>query len=238
MRRDALIAEGGLEDAGGWLDGAPSDAALPMTDAGGPSCAAGACDPREPGSCSSGVCGLRDLLPACFPSAGRLGAGEACTEDAQCGETLACFADAIGVGTCAPVCCPGDDSTCEPGSHCGGSGRLASGVTTSWGRCLPPRPCDVLMPEGDCAEREGCYIVSASGDTDCRLAGTATLGEPCERAEDCVPGFFCAGVGSRACIRVCSLTDPATCPAREGECVAQRYSPPGTGVCVMPVSAR
>ncbi len=217
-------------------DGAAADAAPPsdgaVVDAAPPARCAGECDPREAASCSGGYCALRDRIPACHPAAGTVGEGGACSVDLLCEPGLACFPGAAGP-TCERVCCPSTD-TCPGELRCGGDGVLANGATTSWGRCMPARSCDVLDQAGSCPMREGCYIVSASGDTQCRAAGSSGVGVACERPEDCAPGLACAGVMRRACIRICRIDDPMPCPRDEGRCIAQAYSPAGSGVCVTP----
>jgi hypothetical protein len=105
-----------------------------------------------------------------------------------------------------------------------------NGTRVSWGECGPPRPCDLFAPEDACAPREGCYLVDLEGRTECRVAGVAGPGEACDAQEDCRGGFFCAGLGERACLRVCRI-DADDCPAGEGRCIAQAHSPEGTGFC-------
>ena len=71
---------------------------------------------------------------------------------------------------------------------------------------------------------------------ECRYGGSAGVGETCELAEDCMPGLFCAGLGPKACVQVCRIDDMRSCPDGSA-CVAQAYSPAGTGVCVVSASA-
>ena len=108
---------------------------------------------------------------------------------------------------------------------------------TLWGRCLEARSCDVLAPAMSCLPGEGCYIVDALGRTECRVSGTAGAGESCVLPEDCAPGFFCGGLSSRHCIRICRIGQN-DCPAPEGRCIAQAHSPTGTGFCSADMTAQ
>lgn len=210
------------EDAAG-PDGSRADA--------GPSCP-GACDPRVARSCSgTASCTLGIGLPMCVPALGAGARGDACSSPDECGAGLGCFRDrATGLGSCERACCPLDGAGCEPTERCGGAGELVGGERTAWGQCGPVRSCDVLAPVA-CTEREGCFIVDPSGATECRLAGLAAAGEACERPEDCAAGLFCGGLGPRTCLVVCELAAARACPDLS-RCVAQSYSPAGTGVCV------
>lgn len=83
--------------------------------------------------------------------------------------------------------------------------------------------CDPLAPPpGDCGEFEACYpyveYPSAPCEAEvygsyCRIAGIQTQGEECGSGDDCAAGFVCVVSGSGTqCVRLCSLTDPASCP--------------------------
>ncbi|MDQ3031608.1 MAG: hypothetical protein M3Y87_04265 [Myxococcota bacterium] len=245
MGRDAALQEGGVVPTDGGPDGAA------RTDAGAidagtvAACAGGECDPRDIGGCpgeDAGVCALRDRLPACVASVGEVTEGESCVGDTDCAAALACFRDGGSVGICARVCCPGEIGVCgdetDERFYCRADGVLASGIATSWGRCSELRTCDVLAPERACAMGEGCYIESERMRSVCRYAGSGDVGAMCERQTDCRAGFFCAGVMTSTCVRICRLDDAASCPDAEGRCVAQAYSPPGSGVCVVSAAAR
>jgi len=168
----------------------------------------------------------------CSAVMGSLEIGDPCIAVGECGPGLACFLDGRA-GTCGRVCCPGDES-CEDGTLCVGLGTLVDGVGTDWWQCQGPRPCDLFAPLEVCEPGEGCYIVEATGDTDCRRAGTASLDEPCVESNDCAPGFTCGGLGSaRRCLKLCMLGDAGagTCSSIEGHCRAQTYTPEGVGIC-------
>jgi hypothetical protein len=233
------LRDAALVDGGGLLDGGASgDAGAPAADAGaadaGPAlCVATECDPRSPDGCSEGRCVLWSDAASCELDAGALGPGAECTELGQCAPGLACFRQ-DGVGVCGRICCPSDGSTCAEDARCGGSGALVDGTETSWGRCLPPRACDLLDPSSACEEREGCYIVDATGTTECRVAGRGDVGASCEEPEDCKAGFFCGGLSPvRRCVRICRIGED-DCPEAEGRCVDPgSHTPEGVGVCTL-----
>lgn len=235
---DTTLTEGGIirDDTAALSDAPAIDAAR---DAGVARCES-ECDPRlaAAGCIDEMRCVLASEEPACTDTFGVAEAGEACDGLDACAPGLACFRAArTSGGVCGLICCPGDDAACEGAARCGGDGLLIDGTATAWGRCVPPRPCSVLSPELTCEAREGCYIVDGAGATECRLAGTAEAGEPCTAPEDCAGGLFCGGLSERTCLRVCSLTMTRACTSDE-RCVAQTYSPEGTGICVASAGAR
>jgi len=234
MERDAALVEGGLvrPDAGEAQDAGGADAGAAL-DASVFACAAGDCELG--GACGdAGTCALRDRTPACSEADGALPEGAPCEGDGTCSAGLSCFRDVRGAGSaagvCAFPCCPGISDACGAGRRCSADGVLASGITTTWGRCDAERACDLRMPL--CAEREGCYLDPATGRSDCRLAGNVGDGGACVRPEDCAPGRVCAGLGLTTCAPLCVLGDADGCV--EGACVAQAYTPSGLGVCVAP----
>lgn len=229
--RDALVEEGGLLDANGpALDAALATDGGPSGDGGASLCTWTDCDPRTADGCDGTSCVLWGEAATCEAEPGALGRDAPCTRVGECAPGLACFL-VNGSGQCGRICCPDDGSACVDGATCGGSGRLVDGTETSWGRCLARRSCDVHDPSGVCEDREGCYIVSPTGGTECRIAGTATAGEACTAQEDCEAGFFCGGVGvTKRCVQICRLDSPGDCA--EGEsCVAQVHTPTGSGLC-------
>lgn len=242
-RTDAALQEGGVvpTDAGAAFDAASVDAGA--SDAGiAAACMSGECDPRDEESCAdAGVCVLSERLPACRAAAGEGVEGASCVTEADCEATLACFRDGAE-GICARVCCPGAIGVCgdalDATSYCRADGVLATGIATSWGRCSVLRECDVLAPEVACATGEGCYVQPDLMRSVCRYAGRGDVGASCGRQTDCRAGFFCGGVPTSTCVRICRLDDPGSCPDAEGRCVAQAYSPPGSGVCVVTSAPR
>jgi hypothetical protein len=234
--RDAMLAEGGISIDAPESDGGAYDVGPDPGDAAATACASGPCDPRRPiETCAMGVCVLRDAVPLCVSRVGEAAEGSACESSEQCAQGLACFRGQDG-GRCARVCCPASDRAfCGVAMRCSAEGTLANGVTTTWGQCAVRRPCDLLASRPSCAPREGCYIVYPrlpdQPQAECLYAGTADVGETCTEQNDCRPGLFCAGIRTRTCVRICRLASPTECAADE-RCVAQAYSPEGTGVCV------
>lgn len=220
---DALVLDAPVGDASDADAG--SDAGM---DSGMPGCA-GICDPVEVTCEDDAVCVLAGAVPMCVDDGvGSLEEGMPCESDAACAPGLACFLKS-DLGVCGRICCPSSDS-CLTGERCGGTGILVSGVETGFRECLPPRPCNVLSTDA-CEPMEACYVVSSEGDTDCRRAGDAELGEACIEPNDCAPGLLCAGFFEQTCQRVCELGEEGSCRAGEGMCIAYAQSPPGTGIC-------
>ena len=229
---DATVLDGGPAPDAPGADGGAFDAA--GTDAGRLWCTWEACDPRGADTCPArAVCSLVGNTPSCIADLGMSTAGEPCVATTDCAHGLACFAQGDG-GVCARLCCPGDsDLECGLGMRCAGTLVLVDGTTTDWWHCVGPRPCNVIDPSATCETGEGCYIVSPSGETDCRRVGTAQVGESCVEQTDCAGGLFCAGLATRICVRICSLRDAggAPCPSSEGTCRRQAFSPDATGLC-------
>ncbi len=100
--------------------------------------------------------------------------------------------------------------------------------------------CDPLAPPpGGCSEGEACYpFVSYPADpcdaevygSYCLPSGSLEQGKHCFSPTDCAPGFVCvvSGAGNQ-CVRLCSLTDPTTCP--EGE-ICEPIDVAGYGGCL------
>jgi len=229
IERDSAVSDGG-----GLLDGGPADAGAATdaaTDAGGWLCDVSACDPRDRSSCEPGFCSLAGGEPECddVTTPGTLGAEVACTATEECNPGLACFMASTGAaGVCARPCCPGEAMGCAVGSRCGGSGLLADGTATAWGRCLSIRSCDPLRPAVACEAREACYLIDGSLMTECRIAGTRGAGDSCRVQEDCEGGI----AASLHCIRLCAVMADS-CPTAEGRCVQQAHTPSGVGLCTL-----
>ncbi|MEZ4256255.1 MAG: hypothetical protein R3A78_11205 [Polyangiales bacterium] len=232
---------------GGAKDGGPNGTVVPSPDAGpldggedggdggdaGPVglCGEVTCDPRDLAACGeSAACVLATAVPACGEP-GTAEKGEACTQVADCVAGLACF-KRNGAGECGEVCCAEDAACPGEGERCSDGATLVDGALTAWGRCIPPRPCNVLDSSEECDEGEGCYVVSASAGTDCLPEGAKAIDETCGGWNDCAPGLVCTGTGIRTCKRVCSIgSDDVPCPGDSQHCIAYAYSPAGTGVC-------
>lgn len=234
----AWTLDAALVDGSGLLDGGTAAGeggvsrgdASAASDAGAASaCGISMCDPRSP-DCPDGRCVLWGAVASCEEAAGSYASDAPCETVTECAPGLACFQSDAG-GVCGRVCCPSDELACTGDAVCGGGGVLVDGTETSWGRCLPPRSCDVLRPAEVCAPREGCYILDTSGRAECRVAGTAGAGEACAAQSDCQAGFFCGGITpNQTCVRICRL-GAGDCPSDEGRCVAQAHSPAGSGFC-------
>jgi hypothetical protein len=229
---DASIVETGLafDDAFSPPTDAPGASdALPSRD-GGVALCRGTCDPVRASGCGAAEsCVLRGEEASCGPAT-RGARGSTCTTLDACGAGLACFATAAsGVGVCERVCCPSGDD-CAPTEVCGGDGLLVDGTASSWGRCGAPRACMLLAP-GTCPDREACYVVGPSGESECLLAGVAVEGDPCLLPNDCAPDLVCAGALDRTCTRLCTLGLPEDPCGTGSMCVRQAYTPDGVGVC-------
>lgn len=230
--RDATIVDAPFDAA--VADGGAADSAVAI-DAGPPRmCATEMCDPRDAMSCGMGACVLAGGEPTCVTMTGSADEGVACETVLDCAPGLACFASTSGgaMGVCGRPCCPWADGTCEAGETCGGTGALVDGTNSDWGRCLPARMCEVVAMDSGCEPDEGCYIVSATGETQCLRAGMREAGEPCTAQNDCAEGFFCA-VTRGVCVRICTIGMASSCPAGEGECRAYSHTPMGTGLCTL-----
>lgn len=219
-----------------------------------PSCSTQFCDPGSatplpnalcgsPPASSEWVCRLdEDLDPICAaqPTGATAGGAYAvCSVGATCSAGLACFASPLDneqqgqeAGYCGRVCCPSGVGTgCAVGEVCVFSHVLGQSTTgAEWGHCAATTACSVLDPAGSCSAQPGsaCYIVDASGKTACLPEGHLPAGARCDDVRSCAPGHVCAGLAERSCKPVCMLG--AAC-AGGGQCVAQAYSPAGTGVC-------
>ena len=237
--RDATIVDGGAALDAAPADAAPADAGG-RRDAGGPACPHTECNPLGDGCDEPASCRLVSGGTMCVePQAEPVDEGGACAASEDCAPGLTCFRRGDG-GVCGQPCCPGMDDSCTGERTCHGPGVLADGSETDWWSCVEPRSCRPLEPAADCEPGEACYIVSREGDTDCRRAGDGETGDACLEQNDCGPGFFCAGLTTPTCVRICSLGDAgtaATCPTSEGNCRAYSHSPPGTGLCTVEMAA-
>lgn len=149
------------------------------------------------------------------------------------------------LGTCAAFCQGSADApTCaDPDSTC----VIANNGTIIL--CLPV--CDPLLQ--DCLEGQGCFPTNETFTCIPSSSGSAGIyGDPCEFANRCQPGLYCASAASvpgctanGCCSEFCDLTDPngvAACggSAEGQECVpayADGTAPPGfehVGFCAVP----
>ncbi|MEM9192267.1 MAG: hypothetical protein AAGF12_24045 [Myxococcota bacterium] len=236
MRPEASVPDGAVVVDSSTVDASPFDAG---PEGGFPDASVLACGTMD-GTCQLGSddcdadqsCEVSGASTMCMTRMGTKPAGEACELSDECAPGLSCFAEGRG-GVCARPCCPTEVAACgaTPEFQCRGGGVLQGGEPSAYWHCTQVRPCQVLFPEDACGSREGCYIISDDGETQCLHAGTAETNEGCSTQNDCAPGFFCGGLGRRTCRRICSLDVPSECPPGEGECQAQTYTPDGSGIC-------
>lgn len=93
-----------------------------------------------------------------------------------------------------------------------------------------PTSCNVLTQ--DCPNGQGCYFISAAGDTDCAQSANKATGAACSFLNDCAPGNLCLGSGaSGTCTKVCdTAANPTTCPSGQ-TCQAAGIPNSTIGVC-------
>ena len=197
-------------------------------------CPPGACNYQTQSGCSEDeacwpfVSPGGEIQPACA-NAGTRGAGQSCSEWADCARGYACIDS-----KCRHLCCGGDWSACADGDGCirrlalqldGGS--FASGASL----CYPVNTCDVLAADA-CASEPGqsCQVVDPRGSTACAPAGQAEVGEPCSTVVICAAGSMCVADACRRLCRAEAGGEPS-CPAEEGYCVHFSRDPEGVGEC-------
>jgi hypothetical protein len=73
----------------------------------------------------------------------------------------------------------------------------------------PPMPAVCSVTLQDCPDDLGCY---GSADRLCGIPGTLEEGDPCERNDDCLPGFACP-TSLRACAPYCDPFDESAAKA-------------------------
>ncbi len=177
---DAVIPSG--EDAG------PMGAVITSSDAGAPDIeqdAGGPCDPiRQTGCAADENCTFFGELdaPECAPS-GPSGEGEPCSADVSCAQGLCAQLSADLPWVCFAFC--GTDSDCDE--------VTCLDVGQSFGLCQIPglyAPCDLLTGE-PCVGGQGCYLATGEDEPVCLPAGTATVAQGCDNANDCNVGLAC-----------------------------------------------
>lgn len=175
--------------------------------------------------------------------------GDSCTVEGSavsgfdsCDSNSMCWnVDENNEGTCVPFCggtieqptCEGANQTCAVYNE---------GVLMV---CLPI--CDPLL--GECAEGEAC-IPNTSGAFNCVFDASGesgAFGDPCEAANGCDPGLFCANAATvpgctdslGCCSEFCPV-DTGTCMGTGQTCqpaFEEGDAPPGlenVGVCALP----
>jgi hypothetical protein len=204
----------------------------------------GQCDPIDDGGggCAAGECCYLDdsANPVCL--AGGVGEqDDECTVGVDCGCGYTCVSDGVN-GSCAHWCdltAPFDDALAHDGdcpapAIC--SVVLNDGAGGELGMiCDTPALCNEITQEG-CDEGDACYVVRASGATDCAAAGDAVRGEDCVYINDCAAGFSCASIGgSNVCALYCN-PDNGDADCTDGDtCTAQGFDTPDetmpVGIC-------
>jgi hypothetical protein len=149
-----------------------------------------ACNPTCNAGCTCGWCGAEvDGTIACLTGTpGTKAVGEVCdpSRTSDCAPGLRCRNENCkGAGRCYKFCdsdadCPTAGTTCTINN-----GTLCS---------LPDPGCDLVTGAG-CPTGFGCYSAGVSS-TECGCVGTAAAGASCDYAEDCMPGYGCAGINS------------------------------------------
>lgn len=141
----------------------------------------------------------------------------------------------LGLMLLAVACDGGDNDEGEPQSD-GGSG--GANVILDGGGSIPDAPAgeNACAPgvcnyqTQDCPAGQSCVPTAtppATGDwpPECMAAGTTAAGAPCTQWNECIAGYFCAGVSSSApgtCRKLCCGGDWSACPAGES-CYQQLY---------------
>lgn len=235
----------------------------------GPSlCPAGVCNYQTQEGCAANeTCAAKidtatsTVAPKCIP-AGIVKRGEACDDKNACAPGLQCIGPTSGPRVCRKLCCGdpgasyGDWRACDPGESCirqlnaqieqpPNSGKFIT-IPANVDFCYPVNNCDVLNAKS-CTEdktRPVCRIADPIGNVACQPPGTATLGEPCKRLDQCGPVQKCVQTQQGtvkggpteiplACRRLCRLETCGDlgCPESEGICVHFKRDPEGVGEC-------
>ena len=126
--------------------------------------------------------------------------------------------------TCKQAC--DATHTCPTDYVCSVNVTTPAGALTI---CAATDDCDPFDAT-NCNTGEGCYIVSAAGDTMCITAGTNALGASCTYLNECGIGATCYGAqGSSVCTEFCHETADCTSGTCQG--VGQIPGHTTLGVC-------
>jgi hypothetical protein len=120
------------------------------------------------------------------------------------------------LGTCAPLCVPGQQGACGEENACVNFGSRDDPRTAMvdetfiLGIC---RPSDCMILGDQCNMDETCSLIAfGSPAGECRVQGELGWGEACEENEECGPDALCANTGNgRACLKFCSAEEQ-DCP--------------------------
>ncbi len=161
------------------------------------SAGAEACNPTCNTNCTCGWCGMNasGAIACLTGTPGTKQAGETCdaTRTSDCAVGLRCRAETCGVARCYKFCetdadCPAAGTTCS----------ISGGTLCS----LPDPGCDAAGNTG-CPTGLACYTNGSS--TECACPGSAAAGDQCLGAENCMPGYACAGTLNQqsTCHKLC-----------------------------------
>lgn len=207
--------------------GKPPDAGRPM----GGSCPAGACDIVAQDCSGAGEgCYWDGSAPICAP-AGSAGDGEPCEGANDCREGFLCDG---GERICRAVCCDGNHDDCPLGQMCLINLVNEDGTPTGLGFCQGCDGCDIL-DQSTCPGGQGCYPGTADMCLIC-VPSTMNLteGATCSAANDCGPGFLCAGEPAQ-CHKVCAMAEGAEPSCADGQtCNPVTGFPETAGICIPP----
>lgn len=193
------------------VDTSPSDAGPVAPDVIPDAGPAEPCDPVRQTGCPEGenctYLGETDE-PQCAP-AGPAGYGESCSAEEPCAEGL-CVSLTPGL----PFLC---FRFCASGLDCPLSGQCLD-VGQEFGLCQIAglyAECD-LLTGAPCEGGQGCYFATGEDEPICLPAGTATLDDACDNANDCNVGLACV---AGACRALCDPEAGEECPGIDGaEC--------------------
>lgn len=163
------------------------------------------CDVLEQTGCAAGESCLPSDDDAACREHGDKTEGEVC-DRGECGLGLRCWRQpASGVDRCSRFCTAPHDCTCEADERC------VPLDEAPFGACMTGASCDPVANTG-CGSGQTCYL-SSFGPACTEEFGATSLGEVCEQATDCEPGFSCLDVMvmGRRCRRVCELSDVVSC---------------------------
>ena len=181
--------------------------------------------------CCSAMCGSKD-------ASGRRYCG--CTTAADCPAAPVCQVATCSQHDCGSAPDPnavgstcGLPATCDPNTNtqrtadaCDANGQCAPGVTTSCGLfvCGPTACLTACASDNDCLPSAFC-----GADNLCHA--DETLGQPCDRASECLSGVcsdgVCCDVDCSDECHGCDGPNPGTCTPLTGPACQS-----GTGVCV------
>ncbi|MBK6683619.1 MAG: hypothetical protein IPG45_04045 [Deltaproteobacteria bacterium] len=160
------------------------------------------CDPLQPACPANQVCSFLAGQTSCEP-AGTAQLGQACSLGQNCATGQGMCFDTGSGGFCRLVCDPAGAPSCGPQSSC------VSITGQNYGACLPIACSPFSSP---CPGGQVCS--AASGNLECRNAGSGQPGDPCSVALECGTGVICVslGPGGGQCFEPCDPNNPCSSP--------------------------